>query len=288
MHADELRFKQVVLNLASNAVKFTRTAGRSDPGGRTADELVVTVTDTGVGIPPEDRERIFESFQQGGRGALARRAPVSASPCPAASSSCFDGRLWLDSEDGVGSTFGFSLPPPGQCAAAAVTRARPPDPALVDDDRASLDLVAAYLEGAPLHLERAHDGEEALALDRGSAPGSGRAGHPPSEARRLAGAPADARRPDTSACRSSWSSVVDERARGLEQGATDYLIKPVSRDALVGALARAGRADESAAHGGSDMTGERILVVEDNPLNLKLVRDVLECGRLRRPGGDVR
>ena len=68
--ADELRFKQVVLNLVSNAVKFTPDGGSvAIRAYREGTELVVTVTDTGIGVPPEDQERIFESFQQGGRGA---------------------------------------------------------------------------------------------------------------------------------------------------------------------------------------------------------------------------
>ena len=74
VEADELRLKQVVLNLMTNAVKFTGDGGsvvvRAKRSG--ADVVTITVTDTGIGIPPEDRERIFESFQQGGRGASQR------------------------------------------------------------------------------------------------------------------------------------------------------------------------------------------------------------------------
>ena len=69
IEADELRFKQVVLNLLSNAVKFTPDGGSVSVRAHREDaELVVTVTDTGIGVPPEDQEKIFDSFQQGGRG----------------------------------------------------------------------------------------------------------------------------------------------------------------------------------------------------------------------------
>ena len=69
IEADELRFNQVVLNLLSNAVKFTSEGGDVKVGATmSGGDLVVTVSDTGVGVAPEDRERIFESFQQGRRG----------------------------------------------------------------------------------------------------------------------------------------------------------------------------------------------------------------------------
>ncbi len=163
MHADELRFKQVVLNLASNAVKFTPDGGAVDiRAQRTADEVVVTVTDTGVGIPPEDRERIFESFQQGGRGVAREEGTGLGLTLSRRIVELFDGRLWLESQVGAGSTFGFSLPLAPSRRRVAGDGTAYPTLLLVDDDRASLDLVAAYLEGAPVRLERAYDGEEAL------------------------------------------------------------------------------------------------------------------------------
>ena len=73
VETDELRFKQVVLNLLSNAVKFTPDGGEIVVAAKVEkDDLVITVADTGVGVAPEDCERIFESFQQGSRGALAQ------------------------------------------------------------------------------------------------------------------------------------------------------------------------------------------------------------------------
>ena len=242
VHVDELRFKQVVLNLASNAVKFTPDGGAVDiRAERTADELVVTVTDTGVGIPLEDRERIFESFQQGGRGVAREEGTGLGLTLSRRIVELFDGRLWLESQVDVGSTFGFSLPVAPTPAATVDGSAHPnPTLLLVDDDRASLDLVAAYLEGAPVRLERAYDGEAALRAIAAATPTAvvldirlpkldGWA-----VLQRLRADPATAQMPVVVV------SVVDERARGLEEGANDYLIKPVSSDDLVGALARAG------------------------------------------------
>ena len=111
MHADELRFKQVVLNLASNAVKFTPDGGSVAIRAEHVDhELVVTVTDTGVGIPPEDRERIFESFQQGGRGVAREEGTGLGLTLSRRIVELFDGRLWLESQVGVGQHLRLRIP----------------------------------------------------------------------------------------------------------------------------------------------------------------------------------
>jgi signal transduction histidine kinase len=73
--ADERRLKQALFNLVSNALKFTPPGGRITLAGRRRDGLaMVSVIDTGVGIPEEERQRVFGSFergQQSGRGAGA-------------------------------------------------------------------------------------------------------------------------------------------------------------------------------------------------------------------------
>jgi signal transduction histidine kinase/ActR/RegA family two-component response regulator len=239
---DPLRFKQVVVNLLSNAVKFTPDGGRVDVRARRVEDgLVVSVTDTGVGIPPEDRERIFESFQQGGRGVAREEGTGLGLTLSRRIVELFGGRLWLESEVGAGSTFSFTVPlPPGPDPAGSAAGIRRPTVLLVDDDRASLDLMDAYLEGSGVRLERAMDGAEALRRARELQP---------------AGIILDLRLPRldgwqviaqlrndpaTSELPIVIVSVVDERPRGLAMGATEYLIKPVSRDDLLAALARAG------------------------------------------------
>ena len=68
VRADELRLKQVLLNLLTNAVKFTPDGGSvTVAAARQPSEVYITVVDTGVGIAAADHERIFDSFQQAGR-----------------------------------------------------------------------------------------------------------------------------------------------------------------------------------------------------------------------------
>jgi GAF domain-containing protein len=111
VHGDERKVKQVVLNLLSNALKFTPEGGRVEVCATAFDDRVeVAVSDTGVGIAPQDQEAVFEEFRQVGASA----ARVEGTGLGLAISRKFielhGGRLWLSSEVGKGSTFTFSLP----------------------------------------------------------------------------------------------------------------------------------------------------------------------------------
>jgi CheY-like chemotaxis protein len=245
IEADELRFKQVVLNLASNAVKFTPDGGRVDVTAQTdRDELTVTVHDTGTGIPEEDRERIFESFQQGGRGVTREEGTGLGLTLTRRIVELFGGRLWLESEVGVGSTFGFSLPVRPRDVPAPMSqdadRATRVTVLLVDDDRSSVDLVSAYLEGSPVRLGVAQDGIEAIRMAEELEPDvivldirlPGLDGWQVMAALQ--------ERPSTSGIPIVVATVIDDRARGVAMGADAYLLKPVSRETLLDALASVG------------------------------------------------
>jgi CheY-like chemotaxis protein len=239
IEADELRFKQVVLNLLSNAVKFTPDGGSVLlRAHREHTDLIVTVTDTGIGVPIEDQELIFESFQQGRRGAPKEEGTGLGLTLSRRIVWLFGGRMWLESTPGEGSTFGFSMPRVLQ--ADAVAPKDVPAVLVVDDDRTSLDLLSAYLDGSPTRVLRARDGVEALEVARSELPAAVilEVGLPRVDGwqvvTELKTDPVTADIPVVMA------TDVDDRSRGLALGADVYLRKPIGRDELIGALKQVG------------------------------------------------
>jgi signal transduction histidine kinase/CheY-like chemotaxis protein len=239
VEVDGLRFRQVVLNLVSNAVKFTPDGGSVVVRARqVADELQVSVEDTGIGIPDGDRERIFESFQQGGRGAAREEGTGLGLTLSRRIVELLGGRMWLESEVGRGSTFGFALPVRQAGADAAGTPAEPGSSSIVviEDDRRSVDLLTAYLSGTAITVVSARDGESGLEAIRRDLPSAVLLDI------RMPGIDGwDVLRalkedPRTSEIPVIVVSIVDERSRGTALGAAGYLVKPVSRDDLLGAL----------------------------------------------------
>jgi signal transduction histidine kinase len=108
---DERRIKQVIFNLLSNAVKFTPAGGEIDVSAtRVNGEFRVSVADTGPGVAPEDRERIFEEFQQSETGVGHREGTGLGLALSKRFVELHGGRIWLESEPGQGSTFTFALP----------------------------------------------------------------------------------------------------------------------------------------------------------------------------------
>jgi signal transduction histidine kinase len=111
IRGDERKIKQVLLNLLSNALKFTPDGGRVDVQATVSDDMAeVSVSDTGVGIAPEDQEAVFEEFRQVGTA----DKKVEGTGLGLALSRKFielhGGRIWVQSQVDVGSTFTFRVP----------------------------------------------------------------------------------------------------------------------------------------------------------------------------------
>jgi signal transduction histidine kinase len=110
---DERRIKQVLVNLLTNAVKFTPPGGSVDVVARRQDHcVVVAVSDTGVGIAPEDQTRVFDDFHQVGESALAQEGSGLGLALAKRFLDLHGGEIWVESTPGEGSTFSFRLPLP--------------------------------------------------------------------------------------------------------------------------------------------------------------------------------
>jgi signal transduction histidine kinase/CheY-like chemotaxis protein len=282
LDADRLRFRQVVLNLLSNAVKFTPDGGQVDVRASIrGQDLVVLVADTGVGVPAEDRERIFDSFQQGTQPSGSVEGTGLGLTLSKRIVETHGGRIWVDSEAGRGSTFGFALPTGSEERAlksvpqvgmdSDLTTEPAPGPGptvvVVEDDRRSFDLLRVYLEAAGARVVGARDGAEGLDTARRLSPAGvildiGLPGIDGWEV--LAQLKADRR---TAAIPVIVVSMLDERGRGFALGAAEYLVKPVGKEQLLAALYRA-----SPMPSGNHM----VVAIDDDPPAIELLRASLE------------
>ncbi|HEU4349987.1 MAG TPA: response regulator [Actinoplanes sp.] len=270
--ADRVRFRQIVENLLSNAIKFTPEGGRISVAVRADPDYVsVTVEDTGVGISPDDQQRVFEEFQQVGDDEGRRAGTGLGLALTKRLVEAHEGEISLRSTPGEGSSFTVRLP-----AAPVIRSPRDlrsgPRVLLIEDDPQSAELLQTQLAAAGYSVDLASSGEAGL---------TSAGAHPPDAIvldvtlpgidgwevirrlkadQRLAGIPV------------FFASIVDERQAGLALGASDYFVKPVDQAALLGALARTVAARPS----------PRVLVVDHDDQ----VRRAIEEG-LRSGGADV-
>jgi signal transduction histidine kinase/CheY-like chemotaxis protein len=282
IHADRTRFRQVLLNLASNGNKFTErgtvtiAAHKQQFDGR--DWIAIAVTDTGIGMTPEQMGKLFQEFSQASSittskyGGTGLGLAISRHFCR-----MMGGDIDVESRPEEGSTFTIRLPRIVQSDQALVTDARTPvvhpiaeeaeEPLIlvVDDDETVRELVARHLERAGFAVVTARGGQEGLRLVRELRP---------------AAVTLDVVMPDLD----GWTvlaaikgdpalaaipvvviSIVDQKNRGYTLGAADYLVKPVDRNKLVETLTRICGA----------ATGH-VLLVDDDEVVRRGIRQALE------------
>jgi signal transduction histidine kinase/CheY-like chemotaxis protein len=278
MHGDLTRVRQVLFNLMSNAAKFTqhgRVALEVFPlRARGEDWIEFAVADTGIGLTAEQQRRLFQSFSQadpstsrkyGGTGlglVISRRF-----------TQMMGGDIQLQSEFGRGSVFTVRLPRVcGPARAAPAQAPAAPAPAssplvlVVDDEKATRELIARGLHKEGFRVLAAASGDEALRLAREKRPDAisldvlmpGMDGW--TVLRALKGDPL------TSSIPVVMVSMLDDQDIGYALGAADYLTKPFDREKLVLALRRFRQSSSP----------RPVLVVEDDPATREVVRRALE------------
>ncbi|SFK98615.1 PAS domain S-box-containing protein [Falsiroseomonas stagni DSM 19981] len=259
---DPQRLRQVLMNLADNAVKFTAAGAVEIRLARFADRLVVEVQDSGCGISPSLRRRLFQRFQQADSGTARRHggSGLGLMICRRLVG-LMGGTIAVESEAGAGSVFRFDLPlvaavdqPAGPSPALLVPDApappaprRPPDGAsrgrllLAEDGEASQLVAAAMLRRAGFAVDLVTDGVEAVAA---AARGSydvilmdvrmpGLDGY--AATARIRALPGEAALVPILAF--TAAAMPGDVERCLAAGMDGHLPKPVDREALVGTVA---------------------------------------------------
>jgi signal transduction histidine kinase/DNA-binding response OmpR family regulator len=280
--ADRGRLRQVLYNLLSNAIKFTPQGGEIRvEAEEVAGEVRISVIDSGVGIAAYDQATVFDEFSQVGETAAREEGTGLGLALSRRLMEAHGGRIELESTLGRGSRFTIVFPSGSTSASlpaprtTVVPETRQPisgrhDVLVIEDDPSAVRLLREYLEPAGYSLRAAPNGEQGLALARESRPAAIILDVllPTIDGweviRRLKADPSLRDVPVIIV------TVVDEREIGLALGASDYLVKPVPRDAL---LARLGRLGLGRAIPGQLL---RVLAVDDEPAGLALIAAALD------------
>lgn len=265
--ADKIRIRQVLLNLLSNAAKFTDEGTITVRAVRDGNTVVFSVADTGIGIPADKLDTIFEEFRQADEGSSRsyEGTGLGLSICKRLVE-MHGGTIWVESTPGEGSTFFFSLPlhdVPAQDAeepANLLSQQRDGLPLLViDDDPSVVDIVASYLKDDGYTVHGISDSRRAL-----------------DEIRRIqpAAIVLDVMMP----YKDGWQvlteiktdpelhaipvllyTMLDENRLGMSLGASAYLVKPIDEAQLRRTV------DQIV------LDGSTVLTIDDDPNVLDLV-----------------
>jgi DNA-binding response OmpR family regulator len=277
VRADSVRFKQVLMNLLGNAIKFTPKDGSIELGAHLAGGRVrVEVRDNGPGIPPAEQQRIFEAFYRLRESGKKTEGTGLGLAITHRLVELHGGELTLDSELGKGSCFYFSLPvavaiqdalphPP----TPAGTRVRLPRVLVIEDDRAAAQLIQTQLISAGYEALVCPEPQNALELAVQFRPGAITLDivmKPKNGWEVLSQLKRD---PRTAHIPLIVVSMVDQPGMGTLLGADEYLVKPVDKATLLAALQR------RAGIRPSPKRTRPILVVEDDTATREFIAEML-------------
>lgn len=284
---DRDKLIQVIINLLSNAIKFTDKGTVGCKIFKDEDEVIVQISDTGIGIAPEDFAAVFEQFKQVGGDTLTDKPKGTGLGLPICKEIVehHGGRIWLESVAGKGSTFSFALP-------LVQTQAQPihlnqllkqlkeqmaqsqirPDGKVatilvVDDEESIRSLLNQELSDGGYLIEQASDGKEALEKIRLNKPDLIILDVMMPEMNGFDVAAVLKNDPGTMDIPIIILSIVQDKARGYRIGVDRYLTKPIDTAQLfseVGALLEQGKSKK------------KVMVVDEDTAAVRTLTHVLE------------
>ena len=287
---DQDRLIQVVINLISNAVKFTDAGSITCSVHRQDNELVVSVIDSGVGIALADQPKVFEKFKQVG-DTLTDKPKGTGLGLPICKEivEYHDGRIWVESEPGKGSTFSFTLPILGASAQLELLPVRrsvnlealvrqlreqvathqPYNKSIlvVDDDSNIRSLLQQELTEAGYVVRLAEDGRKALTLIREETPGLVILDVMMPEMNGFDVAAVLKNDPATMDIPIIILSIVEDKERGFRLGVDRYLTKPIDTASLF---------REVDTLLGQGKSRKKVMVVDEDASTIRTLTDVLE------------
>jgi signal transduction histidine kinase/CheY-like chemotaxis protein/uncharacterized protein YigA (DUF484 family) len=288
---DHDKLIQVVINLISNSVKFTDTGSITCRVRKEKEEVIVSISDTGIGIAPEDFGAVFEQFKQVGGDTLTDKPKGTGLGLPICKEIVehHGGRIWLESEVGKGSTFSFALP----IVAADMVKEKPillnelvkqlreqmifselkskgknATILIVDDEQSIRSLLRQELNEAGYLTEEAANGKEALECIRKNKPDLVILDVMMPEINGFDVAAILKNDPQTMDIPIIVLSIVQDKARGFRIGVDRYLTKPIDTAQLfteVGTLLEQGKSKK------------KVMVVDEDSIAIRALTDVLQA-----------
>lgn len=276
--ADFIRFKQIVVNLVGNAIKFTPQGGSIELRARLQDDRVrVEVQDSGPGIPLEEQPNIFKAFHRIREAGNAAEGTGLGLAITRSLVELHGGELGLESEMGKGSCFYFTLP-----AAQVFRRENPPKPEpgvhrsssrtilVVDDELSAAQILESQLTSSGYKVVLCTEPQRAIEMALELQPAAITLDvvmKPIDGWRVLSQFKSD---PRTAAIPVIVVTIVDQKNTGGLLGASEYVVKPVDKTILLDAIHRCLSNPEKkngAAH--------PILIVEDHPPTREFIAEML-------------
>ena len=279
VYADAMRFKQILMNLVANAIKFTPERGRIElVARRVQDQARMEVRDDGPGIPPDQQQRIFEAFVRLTQTGSATEGTGLGLAITSRLVELHGSKLAIESRPGEGTSFYFSLPlvaiipdqPPETLV--PVPRARKaPRILVIEDNEVTGQLIQSQLTSSGYETLKCAQPERATEIAAEHQPDAITLDLLMQPVHGLEVLLQLKNDPRTSKIPVIVVTIVDQPGVGIALGADEYLIKPVDKATLLAAVERCLRSRGGAAPARS------ILVVEDDVSTLEVIVELLKA-----------